>query len=320
VKAFVTGGTGFLGSRVVGLLRSRGDDVVALVRSRTKAKTLADIGCQLVEGDLSDVDLLREAVSGCDSVFHIAALYEVGIPKERREAMYEANVRGTERVLDAARAADVARVIYVSTANAFGNTRGKVVDESYVRPGDDFLSYYDETKFLAHRIAEERASTGAPIVIVQPTMIYGPHDHSEVGKVIDQAMRGKLAYISFPDLGFNSVHVDDVAQGILLAHDKGATGESYVLGGEVTTMRRLVEKASATAGRKPPRLVMPTLVTKMMAPLGPLLSKPMKLPPNLHEVIRASDGVTYWAKDDKARDELGYSPRDLATGLNDLKM
>jgi nucleoside-diphosphate-sugar epimerase len=319
VKAFVTGGTGFLGSRVVGLLRSRGDDVVALVRSRAKAGTLSDIGCRLVEGDLSHSDVLGEALSGCDSVFHIAGLFEVGIPKERREAMFEANVRGTERVLDAAAAANVERIVYVSTANAFGNTRGKVVDESYVRPGDDFLSYYDETKFLAHRIAEERARAGAPIVIVQPTLIYGRNDHSEVGKVIDQAMKGKLAYISFPELGFNSVHVDDVAQGILLAHDKGTIGESYVLGGEVTTMRRLVEKAAAAAGRKPPRLVMPTALTKIMAPLGPLLSKPMKLPPNLREVIRASDGVTYWAKDDKARNELGYSPRDLATGLAGLK-
>jgi nucleoside-diphosphate-sugar epimerase len=318
MKAFVTGATGFLGSRIAALLRARGDDVVVLVRSREKASTLEDIGCDLVIGDLADEPAIERATKGCDSVFHVAAIYEVGIPKSRRPAMFDANVRGTQRVLDAAIDAGATRIVYVSTVNVFGNTRGDVVDETYERPGDDFLSYYDETKFLAHQIAKERIAAGAPIVIAQPSLIYGPGDHSEVGHIIRQSMRGKQLYIPFPNMGFSSVHVDDAAQGVLLAHDKGAIGESYVLAGEITTMRDVIEKAAAAGGEKPPRLVMPTLLTKMSAPLGPLLARPMKLPANMREVIRASDGVTYWAKDDKARDELGYSPRNLATGLREL--
>jgi nucleoside-diphosphate-sugar epimerase len=315
VKAFVTGGTGFIGERLVRRLRERGDDVVALVRSREKGSKLEALGATLVEGDLASSDAIRQAVEGCDSVFHVAAVYKVGIPAKEHEAMYDANVRGTERVLDAAFQAGVGRIVYVSTINVFGNTGGEVVEEGYERPGNDFLSYYDETKYLSHQVAKERIEKGAPIVIVQPGGVYGPGDHSELGNVIDQTSSGKLKALPFAGLGMNLVYVDDVAEGILLAHDKGKVGESYVLGGQVATMRDLVEKTAQIAGRKPPKRDLPSGVIKLAAPAGPVVGKIMGFPPNFRELISASDGVTYWAKDDKARRELGYSPRDLDTGL-----
>ena len=315
VRAFVTGGTGFIGSPLVRKLRDRGDDVVALVRSREKGKELEAMGCTLIEGDLSTSDAINQGVKGCDSAFHIAAVYKVGIPSKEHEAMYDSNVRGTERVLDAAFQAGVSKIVYVSTINVFGNTGGEVVDESYERPGDDYLSYYDETKYLSHQVAKERIGKGAPIVIVQPGGVYGPGDHSEVGNVIEQTSSGKLKALPFAGLGLNLVYVDDVADGILLAHDKGKVGESYVLGGEIATMRDLVQKTAQIAGRKPPKRDLPSGVIKLAAPAGPVVGKIMGFPPNFRELISASDGVTYWAKDDKARSELGYSPRDLETGL-----
>jgi nucleoside-diphosphate-sugar epimerase len=315
VKAFVTGGTGFIGERLVQRLRDRGDDVVALVRSPEKGAKLEQMGATLVEGDLSSSDAIRAGVEGCDAVFHVAAIYKVGIPKSEHEAMYDANVRGTERVLDAAFQAGVGRIVYVSTINVFGNTHGEVVDESYERPGDDYLSYYDETKYLSHQVAKERVAKGVPVVMVQPGGVYGPGDHSEVGNVIDQTRSGKLKALPFAGLGLNLVFVDDVADGILLAYDKGEVGESYVLGGEIVTMRDLVDKTAELAGRKPPKRDLPSGVIKLAAPAGPMVGKIMGFPPNFRELISASDGVTYWAKDDKARRELGYSPRDLATGL-----
>jgi dihydroflavonol-4-reductase len=315
VKAFVTGGTGFIGERLVQRLRDRGDDVVALVRSREKGAKLEQMGATLVEGDLSSSEAIHKGVEGCDSAFHVAAVYKVGIPEKEHEAMYDANVRGTERVLDAAFQAGVSRIVYVSTVNVFGNTRGETVDESYERPGDDYLSYYDETKYLSHQVATERIAKGVPIVIVQPGGVYGPGDHSEVGNVIDQTRTGKLRALPFAGLGLNLVYVDDVADGILLAYDKGKVGESYVLGGEIATMRDLVQKTADIAGRKPPKRELPSGVIKLAAPAGPVVGKLMGFPPNFRELISASDGVTYWAKDDKARRELGYSPRDLDTGL-----
>ena len=313
MKAFVTGGTGFIGSRVVERLRARGDEVVVLARRPEKA---AGLDAEVVEGDLSDAGAIRRGVDGCQAVFHIAADYRVGMPKAKRESMYDSNVRGTERVLDAATDAGVDRVVYVSTVNAFGNTNGRTVDETYRRDeADGFVSYYDETKYRAHRIAEERAAAGVPVVIVQPGLVYGPNDHAIVGQLIDQASKGKMPAKAFPGLGYSAVFVDDVADGILLAHDKGKVGESYVLGGEITTQGELIDKAAEIGGQKPPRMTVPPLLLKAMIPVGRFVGPAMGLPPNFREMISAAHNVTYWAKDDKARRELGYAPRDLDTGL-----
>lgn len=229
--------------------------------------------------------------------------------------MHEANVRGTERVLDAAIDATVKRIVYVSTVGVFGNTHGKVVDESYERSDDGFLSCYEETKYRSHELALDRIGRGAPIVIVQPGGVYGPGDHSELGNFIEQARSGKLRMLMFPELGFNLVHVDDVADGIILAHDKGVVGQAYVLGGEIATMRKLIEKTAELSGREAPKRTLPPAAMKLAIPIGPLVGRFMGFPPNLGELIRTSEGVTYWASDEKARVQLGYSPRDLDTGL-----
>jgi dihydroflavonol-4-reductase len=315
MRAFVTGGTGFIGSRVVKRLRDRGDEVVVLARRPEKA---AGLDAEVVEGDLSDADAIRRGVEGCQAVFHIAADYRVGMPKSKREEMYDANVRGTERVFDAAAGAGVDRIVYVSTVNAFGNTNGRTVDETFERDeSDGFVSYYDETKYRAHRIAGERAAQGAPVVIVQPGVVYGPGDHAIIGQFIDQASTGKMPAKAFPDMGINAVFVDDVADGIVLAHDNGRVGESYVLGGEITTQGKLIDKAAEIGGEKPPRMTVPPLMLKAMIPVGRFVGPAMGLPPNFREMISAADNVTYLAHDDKAREELGYRPRDLDTGLRE---
>jgi dihydroflavonol-4-reductase len=315
VRAFVTGGTGFIGGRLIHRLRERGDEVVALVRSPAKTENLRRLGCELAAGSLSAADSMRQRLHGCDAAFHVAAMYEVGIPASQRPAMYEANVRGTERVIDAAVDAGVARILYVSTIGAFGNTRGRVVDESYRHPGDEFLSYYEETKVLAHRVAEDRIAAGAPVIIVQPGGVYGPGDSSPLGNLIGRIRRGRVPVKVYPESGFNWVHVDDVVDGILLAHDKGRIGESYVLGGQLGTLGEMIDAVARASGRRPPRVTLPGWVAKAGIPLGPLVGRAMGVGPNLRESIRAAEGVTYWATDEKARTELGYSPRDLETGV-----
>src|SRR5436305_11527190 len=133
MKAFVTGGTGFIGSRVIKRLRDRGVDVAALVRNPGKATDLLEQGVDLIEGDLSSTDAIKRGVEGAQGVFHIGAVYKVGIPKKEQAAMWDANVEGTRRILDAAEKAGVQRIVYVSTGNVFGDTKGQVVDESYKR-------------------------------------------------------------------------------------------------------------------------------------------------------------------------------------------
>ena len=318
MRVFLTGGTGFIGGHVASQLRERGDDVRALVRSPEKGAALTELGCELVPGTLSDKDAIRAGMDGCDAAIHGAAVYEVGIPESEHRAMYEANVIGTENVLRAVLEAKLDRVVYISTVGAFGNTKGQIVDESYQHPGTGYTSYYEETKVEAHRLAKRLiAEEGLPGVIVQPGGVYGPDDHSALGRQMNQFLAGRMPLIAFPELGFNMVHVDDVAAGVLLALDSGKVGEAYVLGGQITTMRELIQTLARVSGKKPPKRALPTGLMKAMTPLGPVVGKAMNQGPNLRELINSADNVTFWAKHDKAMAELHYSPRGLEQGLRD---
>jgi nucleoside-diphosphate-sugar epimerase len=318
VKAFITDATGFIGRHVVRKLRERGDDVAALVRSPARADALRELGCMLVQGDLSQSEAIERGTAGADAVFHIGAVYRVGIPRSEHPAMYDANVRGTERVLDAATRAGVARIVHVSTGNVYGNTRGRAVDEGYERPlPPDFLSYYDETKYLAHGVALDRIANGAPVLIAMPSAVYGPDDPSEIGNLIDQARTGKLKLRMFPDTGFDFVYVEDLADAIIAVHDRGRIGESYNLPGDRGTLGDLMDKTSQLSGRKPPRTPMPAAMMKLAIPAGPVVGKLLGFPPNLRELIRTSDGVTVWMSGGKARTELGFAPRPLEAGLRE---
>ena len=288
------------------------------MRDPGKATRLRDLGCEIVSGSLADAAAIRAGMEGCDGAIHGAAVYEVGIPESQHEAMHDANVGGTETVLRAALEAKVPRVVYISTVAAFGNTHGEVVDESYEHPGTSYTSYYEQTKVEAHRLAKRLiAEEALPAVIVQPGGVYGPDDHSALGQQMNQFLAGRLPLLPFPETGFNMVYVDDVADGVLLALHKGKIGESYILGGEITTMRGLMDTLGQVADRKPPKRTMPTGLLKAMTPIGPVVGKMMGQPPNLRELISTADNVTFWAKHDKAMAELGYSPRGLEQGLRD---
>lgn len=316
MKVFLTGATGFIGGAVARLLHERGDDVVALVRAPAKAESLSALGVRLVQGDLGDDYVMRAAMEGCDAVIHCAAVYAVGVPPGERPAMLAANVTGTERVLGAALALGIDKVVYVSTVAAFGNTRGAVVDESHEHRGG-YTSYYEETKHQAHLVARRLVDEGLPCVIVQPGGVYGPHDPSQLGNALDQLLKGRLPFIAMGGTGLTLVHRDDVAEGIVLALDKGTPGECYVLGGEVATVREFLATAARVAGRRAPRGEVPTLLVKALAPLGPVLGPVLGLPPNLGELVASSDGVTWWASSEKAQRELGYTFRGLEQGLRD---
>ncbi|HJP66797.1 MAG TPA: NAD-dependent epimerase/dehydratase family protein [Actinomycetota bacterium] len=316
MRAFVTGATGFIGGRLAEKLRQRGDEVVALVRTPSKAGGLTAAGCHTVEGDLADTDAIRRAVEGCDAVFHVGAMYEIGVRPSARDALWDANVEGTERVLSAAEDAGVARIVHVSTGNVFGNTHAKVVDETYQRDlSDGFLSIYDETKYHAHQVAQEHIAKGSPVLIAMPGGVYGPGDSSPLASFIDLILTGKMKLLTFPESGINLVHVDDVAEGLLLIHDQGRVGESYALGGQCVTYRQLAELLGRVTGRKVPKRALPVALMKAGIPFGPLIGKLMNQGPNLRELIRTAHDVTFWFTDAKARRELGYAPRDAETGL-----
>ena len=312
-RVIVTGGAGFVGAAVVHRLADRGEDVVALVRDPARAGRIAESGATIVGDDLASVPRLTELFHDADAVIHAAGSYRVGITKAQRGAMWDANVGTTTRVLDAAEAAGTPRIVYVSTANVFGNTRGQVVSETYRRDlSEGFLSWYDETKYGAHEVAEQRMASGVPIVIVLPSQVYGPGDHTAFGDQLRLANKGGLRYRAVDDVGVGLVHVEDLAAGIVAALDRGRVGRSYVLTGPTTTLRDAMGVAAKLGGRKLPFLRVPTNLIRVVARFGGVLGQP-----NLGEVLSASAGVTYWASSARANEELDWTPRDIETGFRD---
>jgi nucleoside-diphosphate-sugar epimerase len=317
----ITGGAGFIGRSVVRELVARGDNVIAIVRDPSRRSDIPP-GVNLVAGDLGQVEALRAQMIRAAAVIHIAGMYRVGITRREWPAMLDANLGATKRVIDAAIAAGVPRIVYVSTVNVFGNTHGQVVDETYRRDlAAGFVSYYDETKFRAHEAVEKRIARGAPIIVVQPGTVYGRNDHSRIGIQLQQAFEGTLPYRAVEDLGVAPVHVDDVAAGIVLALDKGRIGESYVLAGPPMRHGEALATAARVGGHRLTRVRVPSRLLRAGAPyasrLPARLAARFGLPPNMNEVVSASDGVTYWASSAKAQGELGFASRPLEQGFRD---
>jgi dihydroflavonol-4-reductase len=150
-------------------------------------------------------------------------------------------------------------------------------------------------------------------VIAVPSQVYGPGDRSQFGEQLRLAHAGRLRYLAFAEAGVCLVHSEDLANGIVAAHDRGRVGEQYNLAGPTVTLGEAVETAARVGGRKAPAIRVPTGVLKALAGLGPLSGQP-----NLHELISASAGVTYWFSAEKAVAELGFAPRDVETGFRDV--
>ena len=313
MRVVVSGAAGLVGRAVVRVLRGRGDTVIALVRDPAKAPFLAEMGAELVRDDLSDVARLTGILAGADGLVHAAGSYRIGISASDRPTMWDANVGTATRTIDAAIAAGVARIVDVSTVNVFGDTHGRIVDEGYRRDLDaGFLSWYDETKCRAHEVAEQRIAAGAPVVIVQPSQVYGPSDHSGFGEQLRQAHAGTLRYRALDDVEIGLVHVDDLATGIVAALDRGRVGEAYILSGPALTLRDVTAIAARLGGHEPPRFRIPVLALRAMARLGRLIGRA-----GLAEIVSASAGVTYLASSAKAERELGFRVRAVETGLRD---
>jgi nucleoside-diphosphate-sugar epimerase len=180
-----------------------------------------------------------------------------------------------------------------------------------------WIRAYDESKFRAHEVALDRIGRGQPIVVVMPGQVYGPGDHSAAGAALREAAYGRLRYLAFPTLGMALGHVEDIAAGIVGALDRARVGESYVVAGPCVRIAEAIRIAAGVNGRRPPRMTLPTGVIRVLARMGPRVAAIAGQPPDLGEVIRAADGVTYWASAAKATRELGFSARDLERGLRE---
>ncbi|MCY0869420.1 MAG: NAD-dependent epimerase/dehydratase family protein, partial [Firmicutes bacterium] len=197
MRAFVTGGTGFVGFHVIRALQARGDEVRALVRPEPSRNRhhLSDI--QAVAGDLRSAEGLVDAMRGCDAVFHIGAHYS--LYRSDAQTMYEVNVRGTERVLAAARAAGVGRVVFTSSTATVGlRADGEAADETSFARLENAVGAYKRSKIMSERIALAAARDGQDVVIVNPSTPIGSGDvkPTPTGRIILDTLAGRMpAYV-----------------------------------------------------------------------------------------------------------------------------
>lgn len=313
MKYFVTGATGFIGSYVARQLVQAGHDVIALVRTPTKAGKLTALGVKTCQGDITDKASMREPMTGVDGVFHIAGWYEIGIrDKARMEAI---NVGGTRNVLELVRELDIPKAVYTSTVAIFSDTGGRLVDETYRHEGS-FISTYERSKWLAyHEVAVPMMRDGLPLVAVLPGVTYGPGDKSLVREVMVQYLRGRLFYAP-QRTAFSWTYVEDTARGHLLAMERGRVGESYLLAGEELTLIEAFELGADLLGIPAPRLKLHPAVLKTAAAFMSLVERAIPITGRYAaETLRTVAGVTYFGSSEKAKRELGYTARPLREGL-----
>ena len=317
MKAMVTGATGFVGAAVARALLARGWAVRALTRPGSDTANLDDLDIERVPGDVTDAASVARATAGCTHVFHVAADYRLWVPDPAR--MRQVNVDGTRNVLRAAADAGVERLVHTSSVATLGlHADGRPSDERTEASTDDMIGPYKRTKFDAEREAARWArDEGLPVVIVNPSTPIGPGDvkPTPTGRMVLDAISGRMP--AFVDTGLNIVHVDDVAEGHLLAMTHGVVGERYVLGGENLVLRDILARLARLSGRRPPRVRLPHGLVLPIAHAAEAVARRTGREPRLTVTgIRLAKKHMFFSSQ-RARRELGYAPRPADAALAD---
>ncbi len=298
-NTLVTGATGFIGGHVTRLLLERGDEVRALVRPGSEAESLEELGVAIVRGDVADRPAIRRALRGIERVFHLAGTTNLRMP---RDEVFALNVEGTRNVLEEALRAEVERVVYTSSVAAVGPARkGSVATETNVWDAGRYGIPYVDAKHDAEEVVLGLADRGLPVVVVSPAHVLGAGDPGRSSTVlVRRFLRRQIpAYV---DGTLNVVGVDDVARGHLLADERGAPGQRYILGNRNFTLDRLFTDLARLSGIEPPSVKLPASMALAMAQAGRWL--PGSPVPNPSEVRAAS---LHWAfSSAKAKRQLGW--------------
>jgi dihydroflavonol-4-reductase len=256
LKAFVTGATGFLGSHVARVLADQGAELRLLVRPTSNLRNLEGLKAETATGDLRDSASLEKAMSGCDTVFHVAADYRLWVRNPAE--MYRSNVEGTRAILEAARKNGVRRVVYTSSVATVGFTgNGRPADEDSPVSLADMIGHYKRSKFMAEQVALEAGRGGLNVVTVNPTTPVGEQDvkPTPTGRIVVDFLKRKFpAYV---ETGLNLVDVRECARGHVAALEKGKTGERYILGGEDLTLKQILDELGEITGLPSPTVKLP---------------------------------------------------------------
>jgi dihydroflavonol-4-reductase len=315
MRAFITGGTGFIGANLVRLLLQEGYEVRALVRPTSCLDNLQGLEVEIVKGDLNDSELWQQMI-GCQVLFHVAAHYSLW--QADREQLYRHNVLGTRNILAAARKANLERSVYTSSVAAIGvGANGQIVDETHQSPVEKLVGHYKKSKYLAEQEAVQAVQEGQDVVIVNPSSPIGPWDikPTPTGDIILRFLRRQMPF--YLDTGLNFIDVRDVARGHLLASERGKVGDRYILGHQNLTLKELLDRLAQLTGLSAPQRSVPAWLPlsvawideQILAPLGKSPSVP------LDGVRMAKQRMYYDAS--KAVRELGLPQTPLTVSLKD---
>ena len=315
-KAFVTGGTGFVGANLIRLLLKEGYQVRALVRQDSRLDNLQGLDVELVKGDLTNPNLATQ-MTGCEVLFHVAAHYSLW--QTDRDRLYQANVMGTRNILTAARQAGIERSVYTSSVAAIGvGDHGQPVDETHQSPVEKLIGHYKKSKYWAEQEAVKAAQAGQDIVIVNPSTPIGAWDlkPTPTGEdIILRMLRRKMpAYV---ETGLNFIHVEDVAQGHLLAFQKGKSGDRYILGHQNLTLKQLLDQLSQLTGLPAPSRSIPAWIPLSVAWVDERILAPLGKTPTVSiDGVRMSQHAMYYDATKAVRD-LGLPQTPIYTALKD---
>jgi dihydroflavonol-4-reductase len=319
-KVLVTGASGFVGSAVARALLARGCKVTALVRGSSPRTNLDGLPLDIAVGDMTDQASVEAAARGARWLFHVAADYRIWARDP--EEIVRANREGTGAVMRAAKAAGVERIVYTSSVATLGTApgadRNAPADETHPLTPETAVGAYKRSKVIAERLVERMvAEEGLPAVIVNPSTPIGPRDvkPTPTGRIIVEAAMGHTP--AFVDTGLNLAHVDDVAEGHLLALDKGRIGERYILGGQDVTLRQMFADIAALAGRKAPTVELPRGPLYPLAHLFEAVAQVTGKEPMLTvDALNMSKRRMFFTSA-KAEAELGYRARPYGEAIAD---
>ncbi len=317
MTTLITGATGFVGSAVLRRLLDAGHGVRTLVRADSDPRNLTGLAVERVTGDLTDPGSLRRALAGCDALFHVAADYRLWTPDP--DLAYRVNVDGTRALMEAALDAGIRRIVYTSSVAVLGlRADGAPADEDAPVTLGDMIGHYKRSKYLAEELVRGMVQEhGLPAVIVNPSTPVGPRDvrPTPTGQLIRAAAAGKIP--AFVDTGLNVVHVDDVANGHLLAFERGRAGERYILGGQDLTLREILVEVCRLAGQRPPRLrLSPALVLPVAYAAEGWATMTGREPLVTVTGVRLARKRMFFSSL-KAQQQLGYSARPASQALAD---
>lgn len=315
MQAFVTGATGFIGSHVCRELLERGHDVRALVRESSDLSLVEDLDVETHVGDVTDPASLRDGLEGCDAFFHVAGV--VSFWKGNAELMHEVNVEGVYNAVEAAKAAEVDRMIHTSTVGAIGVPQGGVGDEETEYNWSGRGIPYMETKHRGQEMVLRNAATGAlDAVSVNPGTVLGPGDKNlNGGQFVRALVKGDMP--GLPKGAVNFCDVRDVAEGHVLAYEEGTSGERYILGGENHTWAEFSGIVADVTGAETISREIPYPLALATGYANNLAAKFTGKPPLLSvgAVKAAYEDLSFSSA--KAQKELGYTHRPVRESVAD---